>query len=83
MRRNIWNSLTEKGQGKVQTCESPDHLTYGLLVIGELTKPFLLLYKALLKGFWTVSACEANQESTRLAMRRLRLRPKRDAREGA
>jgi hypothetical protein len=42
-----------------------------------------MLHKALPKGFWTVSRCEAKQESNRLAMRRLGLRQKRDAREGA
>jgi hypothetical protein len=41
------------------------------------------LHKGLLKGFKLASPCEANQESTRLAMRRLRLHPKRDVREGA
>jgi hypothetical protein len=42
-----------------------------------------LVHKALLKGFRLASPSEANQDSTRLAMRRLRLRPKPDARVGA
>jgi hypothetical protein len=29
---------------------------FRMAVIRELTKPFLLLYKALLKGFWTMSS---------------------------
>ena len=53
--------MTQKARH--ESCRAPRFLqgdfwpgiTSAWLVIRELTKPFLLLYKALPRGFWTVS----------------------------